>query len=57
MDCWPAFEVVGREAPGAITPGIDFNTVRSDSVIRPSFAGPTEDFDEALHRIRPGLRG
>ena len=52
MDCWPAFEVWAENAV-AIAPGIDFDTVRSDSVVRLSFAGPTEDFDEALHRIRP----
>jgi aspartate/methionine/tyrosine aminotransferase len=41
----------------AIAPGIDFDTVRGGSFIRMSFAGPTDDIDEALRRIGPWLRG
>ena len=35
----------------AIAPGIDFDTVRGDSFVRLSFAGPTSDIEEALRRI------
>jgi aspartate/methionine/tyrosine aminotransferase len=35
----------------AIAPGIDFDTVRGDSFVRLSFAGPTSDIDEAVARI------
>ncbi|CAN5537750.1 pyridoxal phosphate-dependent aminotransferase [soil metagenome] len=35
----------------AITPGIDFDTVRGSSYVRLSFAGPTSDIDEAVSRI------
>ena len=39
----------------AIAPGIDFDTVRGGSSVRMSFAGPTEDIDEALRRLGPSL--
>ncbi|HEY7052600.1 MAG TPA: pyridoxal phosphate-dependent aminotransferase [Mycobacterium sp.] len=39
----------------AIAPGIDFDTVGGSSFVRLSFAGPTEDIDEALRRIQPWL--
>ena len=35
----------------AIAPGIDFDTARGSSFVRLSFAGPTGDVEEALHRI------
>ena len=35
----------------AIAPGIDFDTQRGSSFVRLSFAGPTGDVEEALHRI------
>ncbi len=35
----------------AIAPGIDFDTQRGGSYVRLSFAGPTGDIEEALHRI------
>lgn len=35
----------------AIAPGIDFDTVRGDSFVRLSFAGPTNDIEEAVKRI------
>ena len=35
----------------AIAPGIDFDTVRGNSAVRLSFAGPSGDIDEALHRL------
>ncbi|OBK74378.1 pyridoxal phosphate-dependent aminotransferase [Mycobacterium sp. 1274761.0] len=35
----------------AIAPGIDFDTRHGDSFVRLSFAGPTNDIDEALRRI------
>jgi aspartate/methionine/tyrosine aminotransferase len=35
----------------AIAPGIDFDTVRGNSCVRMSFAGPTSDITEALKRI------
>lgn len=40
----------------AIAPGIDFDTVHGNSFVRLSFAGPTEDIDEALRRIEPWLQ-
>lgn len=40
----------------AIAPGIDFDTARGGSFVRLSFAGPTADIDEALHRIGAWLR-
>lgn len=39
----------------AIAPGIDFDTVRGNSYVRLSFAGPTHDIEEALRRIGPWL--
>lgn len=39
----------------AIAPGVDFDTVRGDSFVRLSFAGPTADIDEALRRLGPWL--
>ncbi|MGO8850885.1 aminotransferase class I/II-fold pyridoxal phosphate-dependent enzyme, partial [Mycobacterium sp.] len=39
----------------AIAPGIDFDTVRGNSFVRLSFAGPTSDIEEALRRIAPWL--
>jgi aspartate/methionine/tyrosine aminotransferase len=41
----------------AIAPGIDFDTVGGNSFVRLSFAGPTEDIDEALRRMQPWLTG
>lgn len=35
----------------AIAPGIDFDTDRGGNFVRLSFAGPTEDMDEALRRV------
>jgi aspartate/methionine/tyrosine aminotransferase len=35
----------------AIAPGIDFDTVRGGSFVRLSFAGPSNDIEEAVHRI------
>ena len=35
----------------AIAPGIDFDTVHGGSFVRLSFAGPTNDIDEALRRM------
>ncbi|OJZ75600.1 aspartate aminotransferase [Mycobacterium paraffinicum] len=35
----------------AIAPGIDFDTTHGDSFVRLSFAGPTNDIEEALRRI------
>jgi aspartate/methionine/tyrosine aminotransferase len=35
----------------AIAPGIDFDTVRGGSFVRLSFAGPTNDIEEALSRM------
>ncbi|MGH3596088.1 MAG: aminotransferase class I/II-fold pyridoxal phosphate-dependent enzyme, partial [Mycobacterium sp.] len=40
----------------AIAPGIDFDTMRGDSFVRFSFAGPTSDIEEALRRIGAWLR-
>ncbi|BBU20722.1 pyridoxal phosphate-dependent aminotransferase [Mycobacterium xenopi] len=39
----------------AIAPGIDFDTARGGSFVRVSFAGPTADIEEALHRIERWL--
>jgi len=39
----------------AIAPGVDFDTVKGDSFVRLSFAGPTADIDEALRRLEPWL--
>ncbi|MDT5090835.1 MAG: hypothetical protein QOH60_198 [Mycobacterium sp.] len=41
----------------AIAPGIDFDTARGGSFVRLSFAGPTEDIEEALRRMGSWLRG
>jgi aspartate/methionine/tyrosine aminotransferase len=35
----------------AISPGIDFDTVRGGSFVRLSFAGPSSDIEEAVRRI------
>ena len=35
----------------AIAPGIDFDTMRGNSFVRMSFAGPSADIDEALRRL------
>lgn len=35
----------------AIAPGVDFDTVRGGAFVRLSFAGPSSDIEEALHRI------
>ncbi|CAM4105226.1 Aspartate aminotransferase [Mycobacterium basiliense] len=35
----------------AIAPGIDFDTVRGNAFVRMSFAGPTSDIEDAVHRI------
>lgn len=40
----------------AITPGLDFDTVRGRRTIRLSFAGATAEIEEALHRLRPVFR-
>ena len=39
----------------ALAPGIDFDTVAGRSFVRLSFAGPTNDIDEALRRLGPWL--
>ncbi|MEB4207639.1 pyridoxal phosphate-dependent aminotransferase [Mycobacterium sp. 94-17] len=39
----------------AIAPGIDFDTARGNSFVRLSFAGPTNDIEEALRRLGPWL--
>jgi aspartate/methionine/tyrosine aminotransferase len=39
----------------AVAPGVDFDTERGNTFIRLSFAGPTADISEALHRIRGWL--
>jgi aspartate/methionine/tyrosine aminotransferase len=39
----------------AIAPGIDFDPARGGSFVRLSFAGPSGDIDEALHRLGPWL--
>lgn len=39
----------------AIAPGVDFDTVRGNSFVRLSFAGPSGDIDEALRRLGPWL--
>ncbi|OBG03124.1 pyridoxal phosphate-dependent aminotransferase [Mycolicibacter sinensis] len=35
----------------ALAPGVDFDTERGNTFVRLSFAGPTADISEALHRI------
>lgn len=35
----------------ALAPGIDFDTERGNTFVRLSFAGPTADISEALHRL------
>jgi aspartate/methionine/tyrosine aminotransferase len=44
-----------EETGVAIAPGIDFDTTRGNSFVRLSFAGPTEDVEEALRRLGPWL--
>jgi len=39
----------------AIAPGVDFDTMQGSSFVRLSFAGPSEDIDEALGRLGPWL--
>ena len=39
----------------AIAPGIDFDTMRGNSFVRLSFAGPSAEIDEALRRLGPWL--
>jgi len=39
----------------AIAPGVDFDTLRGNSFVRLSFAGPACDIDEALRRLGPWL--
>lgn len=39
----------------ALTPGVDFDTERGNTFVRLSFAGPTADIEEALHRLRSWL--
>lgn len=39
----------------AITPGVDFDTIRGGAFVRLSFAGPGAEITEALHRIRSWL--
>jgi aspartate/methionine/tyrosine aminotransferase len=41
----------------AIAPGIDFDTVHGGAFVRLSFAGPTSDIEEGLHRIGGWLQG
>jgi aspartate/methionine/tyrosine aminotransferase len=41
----------------AIAPGIDFDTVHGGSFVRLSFAGPTNDVEEAVRRIGTWLGG
>lgn len=41
----------------AIAPGVDFDTIRGNSTVRMSFAGPAADIDEALRRLGPWLSG
>jgi aspartate/methionine/tyrosine aminotransferase len=41
----------------AIAPGIDFDTERGNAFVRLSFAGPTADIEEGLHRIGGWLSG
>jgi aspartate/methionine/tyrosine aminotransferase len=41
----------------AIAPGIDFDPERGGSYVRLSFAGPSNDIEEALRRIDPWLPG
>lgn len=40
----------------AIAPGIDFDTSYGSSFVRLSFAGPTQDIEEALRRLSAWLR-
>lgn len=39
----------------AIAPGVDFDTLQGNSFVRLSFAGPSDDIDEALRRLGPWL--
>lgn len=39
----------------AIAPGVDFDTVHGGSFVRLSFAGPTAEIEQALHRLGPWL--
>jgi aspartate/methionine/tyrosine aminotransferase len=39
----------------AIAPGIDFDTVHGGSFVRLSFAGPSDDIEEAVRRIATWL--
>jgi aspartate/methionine/tyrosine aminotransferase len=48
-------ETLLAETGLAIAPGVDFDTVKGDSFVRLSFAGPSADIDEALHRLGPWL--
>ena len=41
----------------AIAPGIDFDPDRGSSYVRLSFAGPSNDIEEALRRIGSWLPG
>jgi aspartate/methionine/tyrosine aminotransferase len=41
----------------AIAPGVDFDTVHGGAYVRLSFAGPSSDMEEALHRMGPWLAG
>ena len=41
----------------AIAPGIDFDPEHGGSFVRLSFAGPTNDIEEALRRMGTGLPG
>jgi aspartate/methionine/tyrosine aminotransferase len=44
-----------EETGVAIAPGIDFDTTRGNSFVRLSFAGPTNDIEEAVRRLGPWL--
>src|SRR5690242_14889627 len=44
-----------KDTGAAIAPGIDFDTARGNSFVRLSFAGPTNDIEEALRRLGPWL--
>jgi len=48
-------ETLLAETGLAIAPGVDFDTVKGSSFVRLSFAGPSADIDEALHRLGPWL--
>ena len=48
-------ETLLAETGLAIAPGVDFDTVKGGSFVRLSFAGPSADIDEALHRLGPWL--